>query len=91
MKHKTVLNSEIYFFLFLDAHFRARFGPGSGVSAVLLAAWASKQRGPMQREMGNSTSATGDRRRQLVPSVLLVHEITENTLPRSAYSVSVDT
>jgi hypothetical protein len=49
MKHKTVVNYEIPFLFFCDAPFCAGFGPGSGVSAVLLVDRASKQRGPMQR------------------------------------------
>jgi hypothetical protein len=42
MKHKTVLNYLIYFILLLDASFRARFGPGLGVSALLMVARASR-------------------------------------------------
>jgi hypothetical protein len=87
MKHKKVLNYEVYFLFLLDAPLRARFGPSLGVSAVLLVARASKRRGPMHR---NSTSARGDRRRQLMPSVLVGHELSETTLPKSACSVSVD-
>jgi hypothetical protein len=91
MKHKKVLKYEMQLLLFCDAPFFAGFGPGSGVSAVVLVDRASKQRGPMQRVTDNSTSATGDRRRQLMPLVLLGHEISETTLPKSAWSVSVET